>query len=103
MAGFLQHLEHAPHPAVDVGDLGGIDRHALGLPVLVIVLGPVRDVSGIRRGLGAIRQETHLALALEAGGPPIVPALFAVAFAIRLDGFFAGMQGPVRGNVGDVE
>ena len=103
LAGFPKYLEHAPHSTVNVGDLGCVDRHALGLPVLVLVLLPVRDVSGIRRGLGPIRQETHLALSLDPGGSPIVPAFGTVALAERGDGFLAGVQGPVRRHVADVE
>ena len=69
----------------------------------MLVLGPVRRVGGIGSGLGAIRQQAHFLLALDPGGPPIVPALFAIALAVRRDGFLAGVQGPVRGHVADVE
>ena len=69
----------------------------------LLVLVPVRYVSGIGRGLGSIRQEPHLTLALEPGRPPVVPTLFAVALAVGRYGFFTGVQGPVWGHVSDVQ
>ena len=42
-------------------------------------------------------------LTFDPGCPPIVPAFFAVSLAVGRDGFFAGVQRPVRCHVADVE
>jgi hypothetical protein len=103
-AGFFKKGDEFPNILIDAIDHGGVDGHLdIHFVALFLVEGmPLGDGGGARGEQSVFAEETEFFLFLEALFAEFVPADFVFA-AVFGDIVFEGLEGPVRGGVGEVE